>query len=74
MKKATVIQSDADPVEKVVLATSIREISRGMTKLLSQGLTERAIICLVQDYSGIGKSDIRTVLQSLKFLEKEYCQ
>lgn len=72
--RATIIQSDADPVDRIVLAVSIREISRGMTKLLSQGLNERAIMCLVHDYSGIGKTDIRGVLQALKFLEKEYCQ
>lgn len=71
---AKVTQTDEEPVERAVLATAIRDISQGLQKLLSQGLNQRAIVCLVHDHSGVGKPDIRAVLDSLKNLEKDYCQ
>ena len=69
-----VVQDEENPVEKKVLAQSIRDISKAFQKLLSSGLNQRAIVSLVHDSSGVGKPDIRAVLESLKTLEKEFCQ
>jgi len=71
---AKIVQADEEIVERPVLATAIRNLSRGVQKLLSQGLNERAITCLLHEFSGVGKPDIRSVLASLKNLEREYCK
>ena len=72
--KATVTQDKDEIIERPVLAKAIVEISRSFTKLLSNGLNERAIVCLVHDASGVGKPDVRAVLWSLKSLEKDFCR
>lgn len=71
---AKVTQDPEEDVPRAVLATAIRDISRSMAKLLQGGLNERAVCCLVHEFSGVGKPDIRAVLNSLKQLEKEYCR
>ena len=72
--KATITQDKEDVVERPVLAKAIVEISRSFTKLLGTGLNERAIVCLVHEASGVGKPDVRAVLQSLRSLEKDFCR
>jgi hypothetical protein len=72
--KITVAQNPDDVVEPVVLASAIRGISQGMTKLLAQGLNERAIVCLLHEFTGIGKGDIKRVVKGLQELEREYCK
>lgn len=74
MKKVTVTQDTEAPVERPVLATSIVEISHALTKLLTSGLTEHAIVVLVADSSGVGRPDVRAVLAGLKNLRKDYCK
>ncbi len=71
--RVTVEQKKEDPIERKVLARSILDISASMHKLLGSGLNERAIVALVADYSGVGRPDIRAVLNSLRQLSKEYC-
>ena len=71
---AKITQDPQEIVPRPVLAAAIKDISRSMAKLLSGGLNERAIVCLVHEFSGVGKPDIRSVLQSLKNLEREYCK
>lgn len=76
-KTIKVLQDDKDPIEKSVLAKSIVEISRGVNRLFASGLNERAIVALLQETSGEGKSTIRSstirsVLESLKNLEKDF--
>jgi hypothetical protein len=71
---ATITQDPEEIVPRAVLAQSIKSISASMEKLLSGGLNERAITCLVHELSGVGKPDIRSVLASLRTLEKEYCR
>lgn len=71
-ERVSVVQDGDDVVDRPVLAKAIVEISRSMVRLLSSGLTERAIICLVHDLSHVGKPDIRSVLAGLKQLEREF--
>jgi hypothetical protein len=72
--KVKVEQNPEEPVERPVLATAIKAISFHMERLVKSGLNERAIVCLVHDYSGVGKPDIRAVLDSLKNLERMFCK
>ena len=68
------VEQDKDaPVEKLVLAQSIVEISKAMTHLLNTGINERAIVALVADSTDVGRPDIRAVLQSLRTLEANHC-
>ncbi len=76
MKKTKVIvqQNPDEIVERNVLAKAIVDISKSFNRLSASGLNERAIVCLVHDSSGVGKPDVRSVLASLKTLEKEFCK
>ena len=73
-KKVVVVDDPEEPIEKAVLATAIRGISIGLTKLLGQGLNEKAVVCLLHEFTLVGKPDIRAVLAGLKNLESEYCR
>ena len=72
--KATIKQDKDEVIERPVLAKAIVEISKAFRKLISSGLNEWAIVCLVHDSSGVGKPDVRAVLSSLKSLEKDFCR
>lgn len=74
-KTKVVVKDDPEEViERPVLATAIREISRGVTKLLAQGMNERAVVCLLHEFTLVGKPDIRAVVRGLRDLEKVYCK
>lgn len=71
-KKIEIDNSEPE-VPKKILAQEILAISASMKKLVSSGLTERAIICLIQDQCPhLGKGSIREVLSSLKSLADDY--
>ncbi len=74
--RTVIVEDDLEnPVEKVVLAQAIVDISKSMNRLLASGLNEKAIVCLIHDdVIGVGKNGIRAVLESLKSLSKTYCK
>lgn len=59
--------------EKQTLADVIREVQGGMRRLTRSGLNRRAIECLIHDNtSGVGKREIKAVLDSLDQLADWY--
>lgn len=65
-------QDEENPVPTEVLAKAIVDISDGVTKLLQGGLKERALLVLLNDISGVSKTDIRCVLDGLQRLKVVY--
>lgn len=51
------------------LAREIRMISRAFKKIASGGLRKETLVTLLNDYSAVGKPDIRAVLIALEKLE-----
>ncbi len=72
---AKVIKSDP-PESTELMAASIVRISNAMQKLLSEpgGLTSEAIVLLLNDYTKVGKPDIRAILKALPQLKGYYCR
>ena len=67
------------PAEKLTPATpvddlpeAIRKVSRGMDRLLAQGLNRRAVIVLLCHHSKLGHGNVVKVLDSLADLERAY--
>jgi hypothetical protein len=71
--KVAVKQDPNDVVVADVLATAIRDISQTVRRWNSAGMKKRALICLLNDLSKVGKRDIEFVLNSMDSLEQEYC-
>lgn len=67
-----VVEQNEEIVERPVLAHAIVEISKSVKRLFDSGLNERAIVCLIQDVTGVGKGEIRAVIRSLRDLEKDF--
>jgi hypothetical protein len=59
------------PIE--ILASDIRTVARLGREILNGGLTERAILLLLSDLTGISKGQIQKILKALPALE-EYVQ
>lgn len=55
-----------------ILANCIAHISRSVRDLRAGRLTDKAIVTLVHDDTGIGKGTIKTVIDSLEHLERTY--
>lgn len=65
-----VIQNPEDQVPAEVLAESIKKIGTAVEKLSAAGLSERAIVLLLQNASGESKTATQNVLWGLRNLEK----
>jgi hypothetical protein len=66
-----VIESDP-PVGRAVLAQAIVDISKAATKLAASGINRRAIVILLSDSSGVGRHDVKAVLDGLETLAANY--
>ncbi len=69
-----VIKNSEKPETPEVLADSIIRISEGFKSLVSQGLSRRAIVVLIQGMPGVSLSrhDIEVVLDNLPKLASYY--
>ena len=74
MSKRISVKKSESPESKVVLASAIVNIGNAAKKLGDSGLNEKAIIALLHDATKLPKRDIKTVLDSLKQLERCYCK
>lgn len=74
MRHKLVMDEAAGSVE--VLASSIKTLSEGVTKLLHSGLNERAIVLLLADCcpATVGKKQIIAVLRALENLKHEFLE
>ncbi len=72
---AKVIKSDP-PESTEIMAASVIKISAAMEKFLNEpgGLKEEAIVLLLNDYTKVGKPDIRLILKALPQLRGYYCR
>lgn len=61
------------PPDAATLAEAIVKISVGFESLKKSGLNQKAIIVLLNDWTGVGKRDIERVLLGLRDLSKAYC-
>ena len=73
MSKIRVKKSDP-PETTEVLAEAIVRLGEAARKLRADGLNERAIIVLLNDYTKIGKKDIKIVLDGMRQLRAWYCR
>ncbi|NEU94791.1 hypothetical protein [Bradyrhizobium uaiense] len=56
------------------LAEAIAKIAGGFDRLQKSGLNRKAIVILLNDWTGVGKRDIERVLSGLADLPKVYCR
>lgn len=81
--KPVVVQQEGKEIAPKILAHHIAEVAKGMREALAAGLSEKAIIVLIQNAipSGSGTSnygqrmpqkDIKAVLLACANLDKEY--
>ena len=74
MAKVKIAQSPDAPVEKEVLAEAIVSISSSMSKLLASGMNRRAVVTLIAYDTGVSRTHIDAVLNSLESLKHNYCR
>lgn len=82
VKKVTVKQGEDEQVPVDVIASSIKAISEGVSKLMSGSLNEKAVVLLIQHaapnvggrygQSKVGTTEIRAVLGGIQSLEQTY--
>lgn len=65
-----VIQQPGNEFTAEVLAASIRDIAQSTRRMMNAGLKREAVIALIHDHSGVGKSTIKVVLNNLEELDK----
>ena len=73
MAKTKIAQLPDALVEKEVLAEAIVSISNSMSKLLASGLNRRAVVTLIAYDTGVSRTYIDAVLNSLENLKHNYC-
>ncbi|MHC2462108.1 hypothetical protein [Bradyrhizobium embrapense] len=56
------------------LADVIAKIGEGFARLQKSGLNRKAVVVLLNDWTGVGKRDIERVLTGLADLSKVYCR
>lgn len=71
-KKVEVVQQKDEEVPAKILATSIRTIAEGVRKMDAAGLSERAVVLLLSNSSGVSQREIKNVLWALRNLESHY--
>lgn len=72
-KSIYVTQSNPeDPVPVEIIAESIVKIGKAMDSIRLSGINRRAIIVLLADSSGVSRTQIKSVLDSLESLREDY--
>jgi hypothetical protein len=66
-------QKPEEPVAPEIIAKAIIDIAESARKALSAGLTREAIVTLIHAQGGVGKPDIRMVLNNLSDLRRHWC-
>jgi hypothetical protein len=64
--------NDNPPIPAEIIADAIVEISKGIKAIRNTRLSERAILVLLRDATGLSLNEIRRVLGALDDLEKMY--
>jgi len=66
-EEVELVEVPADSIE--AMAENIKKISEVVTKLTQSGLTERALLVLLRDYTQLPMNTIKTVITGLKDLD-----
>lgn len=67
-------KKDEPPVERVVLATAIRDIGEAARKLRQSGLNRRAVVLLLAESSKVPRGAVNAVLDAIEQLERDFCR
>lgn len=71
--RVNVVQADGEePVSRDVLAQHIARASAALRALTASGLNKRAVVILTSASSGVSRSDVARVIDSLEALESTY--
>lgn len=70
-KTPRIIQPE-EPVPAEILAESIMKVADGFEKIQKSGLSDRALIALLKDATGLGRGEIKAVLAGLESLKAFY--
>lgn len=71
--KAVIIQKEGlEPVPTKLIAQSISKIAEATKQMYASGLTEKAIVLLISEASGVGKREVQLVLSNMYYLDKKY--
>ena len=73
MSKVIVKQKENEeevPVE--IIAQSIQKLSEAFSKMKKSGLSRYCQVVLLSDASGVGRPDVRKILDSMENFEKMY--
>jgi hypothetical protein len=71
--KPVIKQKPEEPIAPEIIAQAIIDISTNAQKALSAGLSKEAIVTLIHAQGGVGKPDIRRVLDNLASLRRDWC-
>lgn len=71
-KKVKIIQDEKTPVPADVLATDILKMSAAIKKLNEGQLNEKAVLVLLANSTGLTQRVIKTVLDGINDLAKDY--
>jgi hypothetical protein len=73
MANVKVVQkANEEPVATEIIAQAIVKISDATTKLLSSGLTRRAVLILLSAASGVPQTTCKRVLEGLEDMGRQY--
>jgi len=73
--KVAIVQDPEAPIEQPVLAAAIIRLSQAAQKLAREsGLTQRAVVILLQHSTKLSQRDIRVVLDGIEQLQRDYCK
>jgi hypothetical protein len=61
------------PIAPQIIADAIIQIAENTHKALAAGLSKEAIVTLIHAQGGVGKPDIRIVLDNLNNLRRHWC-
>lgn len=71
-KSVKVVQDDEKPVSKEVLAQAIVDIAAAGKRLAAAKLNRKAVVLLLAHSSGVNRTEVGLVLDSIADLEREY--
>jgi 2-phosphoglycerate kinase len=73
MKDLKVVQKEGEEIVPAqVVASSIKKIAESFARMKKAGLSDRAIVLLIHDASGVGKPAVKDVLAGIDQLAKLY--
>ena len=64
------LETGAEPLE--IVASSVIKLADGLTKMNDSGLTQRAIVLLLHDATGVNKKEIIKILEAAPLLAERY--